>query len=195
MKLKTEKINSRALYTRQLLKESLLELMKKKPIAKISLSELCREADVNRNTFYTHYDSPEMLLACIEHDFYKQVQHSVVEALQTKDTLDLFEKICKTIYKNRELCSILFSEHGNKDYLRYIIELSRDLADKNWKEDGIQDISCGIDMLYHFFVNGALSVMQLWIQNGMQEPPENIAHFLYHAVYYGRQGFLSDQGR
>ena len=74
-----QKENQRVMLTKQLLKESLIYLMKKKEIQKVSVSELCHNAGINRVTFYNHYNSLNNLLQEIEnelidniHDFIKQ---------------------------------------------------------------------------------------------------------------------------
>ena len=46
-----QKENQRVMLTKQLLKESLIYLMKKKEIQKVSVSELCHNAGINRVTF------------------------------------------------------------------------------------------------------------------------------------------------
>ena len=43
--------------TKLLLKQSLLELMKQKSIHDISIKEVCLGADINRSTFYRHYNT------------------------------------------------------------------------------------------------------------------------------------------
>lgn len=51
--------------------EALLRLLQEIPFEKISVKEICREAGVNRSTFYNYFDDKEQLLeammfACIE---------------------------------------------------------------------------------------------------------------------------------
>ena len=41
--------------TKQLLKASLMELLADKPLAKITVKELCEKADINRTTYYKYY--------------------------------------------------------------------------------------------------------------------------------------------
>ena len=48
--------NQRIKLTKRLLKESLLKLLTEKNIKKISVSELCQTAGINRSTFYNHYN-------------------------------------------------------------------------------------------------------------------------------------------
>ena len=51
------KENQRITLTKKLLQEGLLRLLETKRLDKISVTELCREAGINRATFYNHYDS------------------------------------------------------------------------------------------------------------------------------------------
>ena len=41
--------------TKRIIKESLIDMLKKKSMDKITVSALCEEADINRSTFYSHY--------------------------------------------------------------------------------------------------------------------------------------------
>lgn len=52
--------------TKKMLENALFELMKDKPVEKITPTELCRKATVNRNTFYSHYSSVTELYESIE---------------------------------------------------------------------------------------------------------------------------------
>lgn len=45
----------RTKYTRSVIREALMELLRIKPYSKITVTELCRLADINRGTFYIHY--------------------------------------------------------------------------------------------------------------------------------------------
>lgn len=58
--------NRKVRLTKKVLKETLVELLLVKNIAKISVTELCDKADVNRSTFYSHYSGLEAVLNEIE---------------------------------------------------------------------------------------------------------------------------------
>ena len=55
MKNKTKVTDRRTRYTRQIIKDSFLDLLKEKPFSKITVTELCRISEINRGTFYLHY--------------------------------------------------------------------------------------------------------------------------------------------
>ena len=46
----------RIVKTKSLIKNAFLELRKKKPIEKITVKELCQNAQINKSTFYSHYN-------------------------------------------------------------------------------------------------------------------------------------------
>ena len=47
--------NRRTLYTKKVIKESLIELLKTREIHQVTVTDICKKADINRGTFYTHY--------------------------------------------------------------------------------------------------------------------------------------------
>jgi len=67
-----KKTDRRRRYTQSVIKEAFLALLRARPISKISVTEICKLADINRGTFYLHYLDPYDLLEKLE------AQHSAV---------------------------------------------------------------------------------------------------------------------
>jgi len=122
--MKKFKEDRRVRYTKMVLRESLLALMKQKAISKITPTELCRHADVNRNTFYAHYSSPYDLLIQIESELYEEIRQSIEQSLHAEKISALLIEICQSIMKNGDLCKIMFSDYGDKDFLKRIIYIA-----------------------------------------------------------------------
>lgn len=78
--------NRRILITKQLLCESFISLLKQKPIDKISVTELCQAANVNRGSFYAHYADVYDLLGQIEGIVYERLCDAVRTATTQKAT-------------------------------------------------------------------------------------------------------------
>ena len=49
------KMDRRTRYTRQTIRDTLLELMEEKSFSRVTVTEVCRRAEMNRGTFYLHY--------------------------------------------------------------------------------------------------------------------------------------------
>lgn len=52
---KGRKLDRRTRYTRQTIRDTLLELMQEKGFNRATVTEVCRRAEINRGTFYLHY--------------------------------------------------------------------------------------------------------------------------------------------
>jgi len=70
--------NRRVRMTKKMLKDSLLELLEHKELSRITVTEICENADVHRSTFYKHYEDPPALLREIEQDYLDIIPHSDV---------------------------------------------------------------------------------------------------------------------
>ncbi len=63
--------------TRNLLQRSLSTLLESKSFPDISITDICREADIARVTFYQHYDSKEALLVAGVAEFFASMYQAV----------------------------------------------------------------------------------------------------------------------
>lgn len=68
MEKKTErKMDRRTIYTQNVIKDSLLELLDSHPFEKITVTALCKQAEITRATFYLHYNNlTEVLDSALE---------------------------------------------------------------------------------------------------------------------------------
>ena len=71
--IKSESESRRVKMTKRLLKDALMELLENKPLAAVSVTELCKAADVNRSTFYSYYSGIRDLLEETENDILRQL--------------------------------------------------------------------------------------------------------------------------
>lgn len=56
------KMDRRTVYTRNTVKDALLELLEEQPFEKITVASLCRQAEITRATFYLHFQSLDEVL-------------------------------------------------------------------------------------------------------------------------------------
>ena len=63
-----KKTDKRVVKTKKAIKTALIELMSKKDLVDITVSELARKANVNRKTFYLHYSNVQAVFEEIEDD-------------------------------------------------------------------------------------------------------------------------------
>ena len=61
----TQKLDRRTRYTRSVIKQSFLELLQKYPFPKVTVTAICKKAEITRATFYLHYMDIYALLDAI----------------------------------------------------------------------------------------------------------------------------------
>ena len=182
------KVDRRVLYTKMFLKESLMELMREKPIDKITPTELCRHANINRNTFYAHYYTTRDLLVEIEEEFSSQIIESLGDKLKIDNTLDLLEKVCRVVYEKKEFCKVLLSDNGDAAFLQNVIKLGREQIIKNWEAMGLQLNEEKTEIVFSFIISGSVAIMRTWAAGDMRVPPYEIADLINRLTLNGING-------
>jgi len=179
--MKSEKIDRRIQYTKTILRQSLLDLMKEKPIGKITVTDICKLADINRNTFYSHYASPQALLAQMQDELFYKIKSSIDRFInEGTNTTILIRDTCSMFVELGDLGKTLFSEYGDKDFFARVMNLPYDSALEEWygKEIEINIDKRHLEWLFTFIVNGSSAVVKNWVQTGMKESPSEVATFI-----------------
>ena len=71
--MRESKDDRRVKYTKMVIKESFINLLEKKDLSRITVKEICEDADINRATFYSHYTDVYDLLRKIENELLENV--------------------------------------------------------------------------------------------------------------------------
>lgn len=171
--------NRRVKYTKMVLKSSLLKLMKDKPINKITVTDICKMADINRGTFYIHYLDAYDLLEKIENELYSQIAEAIEKLMKdNENSQKIIKEIFEVILKNKELCKILFSDNGDKAFLKKIIDLTHNKVVTEWSMTYKNVNIRNMEYLYIYTSSGTISVIENWIRNNFKETPERLATFV-----------------
>lgn len=164
--------------TKRALREALLKLMETKPIDSITTSELCRKAEVNRNTFYAHYSSPFQLLQTIEDEYIASIQSFVNDTLDPLDYTTLMKNVCQSMSDNRELTSVLYSQNGNKNFLSRFIGVLQPRVLLQWSTIWPKLAPEDLELLYNYTTFGVERCILRWTEDGFRTPPEEFARKL-----------------
>lgn len=163
------KTDARVRYTKMVVRESLLKLLIEKPIKEITVKEICEAAEINRATFYSHYQDPYDLLEQIENELFTDLFSSFT--LVQDEVTDMMSRIFAVIEKNIDLCRVLFSENGDKMFLQRIMEFSREWSITEWRKQYPQATDAQIGYAYAYIISGSVAVIEQWVRSGMQETP------------------------
>jgi AcrR family transcriptional regulator len=190
--MKADRDDRRVRYTKMVLKESLIGLLKQKTIDKITVTELCETADLNRSTFYAYFSDPFDLLHQIErellHDLSIYIGDTKFIADQT-ETAQLIVRIFEYIAANADLCLVLLGENGDITFLKELLTYVQQLSVREW--EGVKSVDAElVDFLSLFGVNGCIGVVQRWLQTDMRKTPQEMAEIIIKLMYQGLTAYL-----
>lgn len=185
-----KKTDHRVRYTKMVIKESLLKLLTERSINKITVTDICREAGINRNTFYTHYANQFELLSMIENDLFEDIKQV---GMSSSNPQKLSYELCKYIKANQTICEVLFSAHGNKELLERILYISHDLTIERWKTELKYFDPQLFESWYTFTAHGSIAIIKKWVSSGLKESPSKIAAFIDKATESVSKAFYSEE--
>jgi AcrR family transcriptional regulator len=179
--MKEIKPDRKTRYTRKVLADSLIELMKEKSFAKITTKELCERADINRTTFYAHYRDKYDLLQQIEEEtlaYFEDMLDRYDSRRSRREIQEMVEGMLNFIADNSSSLHILLSENGDLDFQKKVLRrfMQKDLVTKYFSERAVEEEMH--EYWYAFIVNGAIGLIQHWLKNNMSIPIPEMAKIL-----------------
>ncbi len=157
--------NRRVKLTKKLIQDAFLELLEKRPLAKINVTEICRLADVNRSTFYAYYNDVQELLHEIENDVLSQIPVSKqLPAMTTdnKEFLRLLEKLFSYVKQNERLFKALIIKTDSNAFTRKLVETIL----RSYPKDTAGKSEVILNYGYIYAIYGAIGVLMEWILTG-----------------------------
>lgn len=180
--------NRRILYTKKVIKESLIELLQTKEIHQITVTDICIKADINRGTFYTHYKDAFDLLQSMEDELFNQLLQYVTETPVQNYTDSLLKKALELIAVNKELCKILFCKQKDSKVLDRILYIAN-------KADIDQLINTSpinktyLEYFIKYSVGGVFAVVQNWLEKDLAESPSEIIEIIQNINRFNHNFF------
>lgn len=185
-----KKQDARVRYTKMMIRNSLLELLSTKPIAKITVTEICERAGINRATFYAHYSDPSDLLHSLESEIIEDVTRCVRPALTASgtDLKDVLTRLVEYIGENADICSILLSDKGDTSFQTKVVDVIEGQFMSSWAS-ARQLSQEDAEYLYTFIALGSVGLIRKWLADGMKKPASEIADLIIKISNVGYCGF------
>ena len=171
------KENRRVRLTKQMIQDSLIALLGNKPIEKISISELCKLADVNRTTFYNHYGSQYDVLRDVGENIANRIVDSAARELEdTVLTLGAqVSLICCYLREHTAEAKLLLQNFTADDALIKEMLLKRLSAGQNYHLAFAEKYDDdGKRLLLQFLVHGIYNLIRCWLLEEIDKTPEDI---------------------
>lgn len=186
------KSESKYFNTARKMDEAFLEILEKKDLEYITVKEICKKADVNRSTFYLHYETINDLLnesadyvLEIFFDYFKGMEKIDPKTCDTKDLYLITPKYIKPwltyIKEHHRLFEALAKnyqvlpfKYGYSELYKYIVDPIMDRF--NVKEEKRKYINS-------FFMHGVLALTKEWIESGCKDSIDFITETIDNCMF------------
>lgn len=154
-------IDGRVRYTKMVIRQSFLFLLKEQPIEKITVADICRLAEINRATFYRHYENQYGVLYELENELLEQAQP---DGSKDESTAGFLHAVFQVLAEKKEEWSLLLSSGADPGLpIRLCSFLERNLPAE------------GKEMTRRFFLHGLSGLAMDWMEGGFRESAEQMA--------------------
>lgn len=189
-----DKRESKYFNTAQKMDEALFSLLEQKDFAFITVKDICRVADVNRSTFYLHYETiSDLLDECSEYlmrRFETYFKAELREAPKAVTTAPLSEL---NFISPRYLIPYLEFVRDNRKVFRTAVEHNRLFSTMKQAQAFFEDIFIPILQRYRYpeethryvllyYLSGMMAVVTEWLKADCKETPEELSNIIIRCV-------------
>jgi AcrR family transcriptional regulator len=186
-KVHTIKESRKTRYTRMVIRDSLIELMKQRPITDISIKEICALADVSRPTFYAHYRDQYDVLKSIEDETYAYFENVVFvinsKKITKREVTLLIETVLQYIENDSNSVKVLLSENGDIIFQRKFFHLCITHLQHVMKRYSEKTSDERIIEYYSVItIHGIIALVQHWLKSNMNIPKDELVKMLVELI-------------
>lgn len=175
--------------TREAIFNAFTQLLAQKNFSKITVGEIIEHADIGRATFYSHFETKDLLLKEYCKELFCHIFDTATNTEEHKHIFDcdgsdpVFLHLFRHLRNNDNNILKLLSSRNNELFLEYfktelgVLMESRVIFPQLQNNKGLPE---------SFWKNHILSTfiecIKWWIANGMKEPPEVITDYFMRLV-------------
>jgi len=170
--------------TKRMIADSLKELSREKSFDKISVGEIAKHCNVNRQTFYYHFEDKYDLLKWI---YYEDYYYPSLSDLSFDNWDKCAEKLLALVKEDKAF-SVNTIKHAGEEMIRVfltdtekifqgLLDYFRSQAD--WGERLLRVVSEDEQkFIARFFAYGVCGIITSWVTDGMKEEPGDVARHM-----------------
>lgn len=150
-------------------------------ISSITVSDICKKAQINRTTFYAHYLDIDDLLASIYDWMMNEYLSVFSEEIENGRHSYDFQKLFRHIYENQIFYKIYFKL--GFDFRNTFLN---NTSSSEFTNDYFKDLS-HVEYHIEFFSAGITAIIRKWLDSGCKEAPETMGKILeeeYHRTVF-----------
>ena len=169
--------------TKRKLRASLMKMVLRKPLRSITVKELTNDADVNRSTFYFHYQDVKAMVKEMEGEFFNDFA-AALDAIDQKyhDSLLI---LAKCLENHMDLCKIVLGSNGDLEFLEEMKDIIEEKISRIWKSAVPEMSDEVLQILDAFLIGGVVSTLQRWVREEPRASAEALSAVLNRLIFDG----------
>lgn len=184
-------LDLRVIRTRAFIKNALIELIEEKGFEAITVKDITTKANINRGTFYSHYQDKYDLMAKCEEELVKEMENKIIKNIPkviadlettTPNTMPfaILVPFFEFLNQNRGLMRALLGPKGDLSFQTTLkVFMRKALFDNNknsiFKQE---DLLVPPEYLISYIASAHIGVIQEWLNNDREESPQEIARII-----------------
>lgn len=166
------KTDVRTRFTKKVIVEAFLSLLREKTLSKITVKEVCKIADINRSTFYKYYLDCFDLVEQLEQEALRETGE-MIRAMRAQKPETVLTQMLEQVRKHAELFRLLEGQGDSDRFTQKIAMVCFQSMEQG--RAGAQEQNT---MPFAFVTGGAGAVIAYWMRSGMKETPEQVARVI-----------------
>lgn len=187
-------VDRRIARTRLAIRDALVALIKGKGFDALTVKDIVDRANINRGTFYLHYNDKLDLLEQTETEILQDLQHIFLQANSihvedfngTDQLQGLVVTLLEYVKERAELMHAILGLQGDYSFITRV----RRLMEQNLKLGALsglktENFSVPQEYLIAYLLHAHLGVLQSWLVSGCKESPQEMVRILFRLSFDG----------
>lgn len=182
--------------TKKLIKDAYLNLLREKPINKITVTEIAKKANIERKTFYLHYSCTDDIIFEYEQDYYTFIMKYLGKYVNQPQygIHDILNRINRILIHLFPFLNQLSRNEASRLVLKTFIERMIKTVIKEFLLKHYELTKSKIDYYVEFYSSGLSSLYMGYISDPSIEIKE-LSKIAYNVCFNGVDNILSKKKR
>lgn len=187
-----KKVDRRTIKTKKAIKQAFIELLSRKNVNDITITDISKEADINRKTFYNNYSGIHEIISEIEEELFTTFK-AEIKGLDVRSEMhnpyNVLIRLTALLDSDYLFYNKIMSSDLNTHLIAKIVGYLKEQTKKVLKARSNYD-EYEMNIVIEYSISGMLSVYQEWLNSGREEPIEKLALIISDLFYEGVEKHL-----
>ena len=184
--MEPEKKDRRTRKTRQLLRDTLLTLLKEKRYEEISVQDIIARADVARSTFYVHYVDKDDLLTGSHGIFAENLGEQMLAHAGESGSAFSSRTWFYHIQAQGDILKVIAKDSAMELAMKTLHGIIHDSVQKGMQAHApIKNASVPLPLIVDYLTDTLMTLIKWWFKDGMRYTPEQMDEMFQQLVMPG----------